>query len=494
MKKLFLTATILVANTVMSLAQTVDSRLLTMEDVISLAQEKSVLGLTYKNAYLSSYWSFRSYQAEYRPSLFLSSNLVNFNRSLVELQDYQTGEKAFRANYSMNNDVTLTISQNIALTGGTLSLSTSVNRLDQYDPSHRSSYYAQPVYLSYTQSLWGYNRFKWNKKIEPKNYELAKREYIENMEQVAQQAVSYFWNYASVREELDRAEKNFDESKRLYQAAQTRFNMGTLTRDNLLQLELSMLNDSLALCNSRVSLRTALNRLCSFIGYQENSDILLSIDYKVPDITLNYDEVMTMAIQNSSFELGQDIQSIQADASIAEAKANRGMSASIHAQFGMSGTAETFDETFATLNDQEIFGVSLVIPIVDWGLGKGRVKMATAQAERTRSQLQQDLIDFRQNMYTQVMQFNNQYSQCEISRRAAEIAEESYNIALSNFSSGSMTVTELNQLKNNRDNANNTYVNNIGRFWDYYFGIRKATLYDFINKINITTEFDKLLK
>ena len=192
MKKLFLTATILVANTVMLLAQTVDSRLLTMEDVISLAQEKSVLGLTYKNAYLSSYWSFRSYQAEYRPSLFLSSNLVNFNRSLVELQDYQTGEKAFRANYSMNNDVTLTISQNIALTGGTLSLSTSVNRLDQYDPSHRSSYYAQPVYLSYTQSLWGYNRFKWNKKIEPKNYELAKREYIENMEQVAQQAVKTF--------------------------------------------------------------------------------------------------------------------------------------------------------------------------------------------------------------------------------------------------------------------------------------------------------------
>ncbi len=475
-------------------AQSLLSNILSMEDVVRLAQDNSIMGMAYKNLYLSSYWSFRSYQAEYRPSLNLSSNVANFNRSLVELQDFNTGEKAYRSNYSMTNDVTLSVVQNIALTGGTLSLSTSLNKLDQYGSTRSSSYYSQPIYLSYSQLLWGYNRFKWNKKIEPKNMEFAKREYIENMEQVAIQAINYFWDYASQRESFSLSERNFEESKRLYQTAQTRFDMGTISRENLLQLELNVLNDSLLLINRRVSLRTSLNRLCSYIGYQENSNILLSINYNVPELILDFDGVMEKAFSNSSFEVKQAIQAIEADANIAQAKSNRGMSASINARFGMSGTAESFDNTFATLQDQEIIGISLSIPIVDWGLGKGRVQMATAQAERTRMQLQQELIDYRQNLYTQVMQFNNQHSQCTISKRAADIAEESYSIALRNFGLGNTSVTELNQLKKNRDDAMNNYIDNVGKFWIYYFGIRKATLYDYINNVDITTEFDKLLK
>ena len=475
-------------------AQTLDERMLTMEDVVRLAQEKSILGMSYRNYYLSSYWSFRSFKAEYRPSLTLSSNLLNFDRSVVEVTSFETGEKAFRTNYSMKNDVTLSISQNIALTGGTLALATSVNRLDQYDPNRNTSYYAQPLYLSYTQSLWGFNRFKWNKKIEPLNYEYAKRLYIENMEQVAQTAVSYFWRYASAKASYERALTSFDESKRLYQTAQTRFDMGTIGREKLLQLELSVLKDSLSLNTSQLQMRTALNQLCSFIGSAENATVLLNINYTVPVVALDYEEVLARALANSSFQLNQTIQGLEADEAVAQAKANRGLSASVHARFGMSGTAATFDESFATLQDQEVVGLSLTIPILDWGLGKGRVKMSMAQAERTYSELEQKMIDFRQDLFTQVTEFNNQYSQCEISRRAAEIAEESYNIALKNFGEGTISVTEMNQIRTERDNALNTYITNIGSFWNSYFGIRKATLFDYMSGTDINVEFDKLLK
>lgn len=472
-------------------AQTIDERMLTMEDVVRLAQEKSILGMSYRNQYLSSYWSFRTFKAENRPALTLSSKLLNFDRSVTEVTKFETGEKAFRANYSMKNDVTLSISQNIALTGGTLALATSVNRLDQYDPN-RTSYYAQPFYLSYTQSLWGFNRFKWNKKIEPLNYEYAKRLYIENMEQVAQTAISYFWNYASAKAGYERALKGFDESKRLYQTALTRFDMGTIGREKLLQLELAVLNDSLALSTNQLRMRTALNQLCSFIGSPENATVLLNINYAVPVVALDYEEVLARALANSSFQLNQTIQGLQADESVAEAKSNQGFSASVHAQFGMSGTAATFDETFATLQDQEVVGLSLTIPILDWGLGKGRVKMAQAQAERTHSELEQKMIDFRQDLFTKVTEFNNQYSQCEISRRAAEIAEESYNIALKNFGEGTISVTDMNQIRTERDNALNNYISNIGNFWNSYFGIRKATLFDYLTGTDINIEFDKL--
>ena len=496
MKKTFFKIPLLLswAVTTVCYAQVIGPRTLNMQQVVQLAQENSISAMSNRNTFAAQYWSYRSYKAELRPSLNLSANLANFNRSLVALQDYNTGTISYRANYNLSNDATLYVSQSVPWTGGTLSLSTSLSRLDQYNPSRLTTYYAQPIYLSYAQSLWGFNRFKWDKKTEPKEYEVAKRQYIENMEQVNQNAVAYFWNYVSAKESFERASKSFDDSKRLFEAGQTRFAMGTITRDDLMQIEVSMLNDSLSLTSSKVNLRSALNRLCSYIGYKEDTELNLIIDYDIPDITLDYDDVLARALENSSFNLSQEISYINTERNVAQAKANRGISASVNARFGLSGSADTFNDTFVQLKDQEVVGVSLTIPILDWGLARGRVRMAEANALTTRNSLEQSMIDYRQNLFTQVMQFNDQHSRCEISKRAAELAEDSYQLALMSFGNGSMDMTKLDQIKQKRDSALSSYLTNVASFWSSYFGIRKATLFDYISGTDISAEFDKLVE
>ena len=484
---------ILIINKVCS-AQLIGPRTLTMEQVVELAHQNSISAMSHRNSFAASYWSFRSYKAQFLPSLNLSANLAQFNRSLVQLQDYNTGAISYRANYNMNNDVSLNFRQNIPWTGGTVQLSTSLQRLDQYSPARLTTYYAQPVYLTYTQSLWGFNQFKWSKETEPKQYEIAKRQYIENMEQLSQNTISLFWNCVSSKENYDRALKSFEEGKRLFEAGQTRFAMGTITRDQLMQIEVRVLNDSLSLSSSRVNMRTNMNCLCSYIGYQENTELNLIIDYEIPDVTLDYNDVLERALQNSSFRLRQEVQYVQADENVARAKANRGLSASLNTRFGMSGSADKLGDTFVQLKDQEVIGVSLNIPILDWGQGRGRERMAQAQAQTTRNQLEQSMIDYRQDLYTQVVQFNDQRSQCEIARRAADLADESYELALKNFGSGSMTMTQLDQLKDKRDQAVSSYLNKVAGFWNSYFGIRRATLYDYISGTDISAEFDKLVK
>lgn len=475
-------------------AQVIGPRTINMQQVVQLAQENSIAAMSNRNSFAASYWSFRSYRAQLLPSLSMNASLVNFNRSLVQLQDYATGAISYRANYNMNNDVSLNFRQNIPWTGGTVSLSTQLSRLDQYSPARLTTYYAQPIYLSYAQSLWGFNQFKWNKETEPKQYEIAKRQYIENMEQLSQTTVSLFWSCVSAKETYERAVKSYEEGKRLFEAGQTRFEMGTITRDQLMQIEVRMLNDSLSLSNSRVNLRTTMNRLCSYIGYQEDTELNLIIDYDIPDITLDYDDVLERALQNSSFRLSQEVQYLQADENVARAKANRGLSAQLNTRFGMSGSADKLGDTFVQLRDQEVVGIQLTIPILDWGQGRGRVRMAEAQAQTTRNQLEQSMITYRQDLYTQVMQFNDQRSQCEIARRAADLADESYELALRNFGSGSMTMTQLDQLKDKRDQAVSSYLNKVASFWNYYFQIRRATLYDYNTGTDISAEFDKLVK
>ena len=56
-----------------------------------------------KYTFLSSYWSFRSYQASRLPSLNLSGEVLSFDRSLRLLQDYDTGEMRYLENYNLQN-------------------------------------------------------------------------------------------------------------------------------------------------------------------------------------------------------------------------------------------------------------------------------------------------------------------------------------------------------------------------------------------------------
>ena len=74
---------------------------MTLDDVIETAREQSQDALIAKHSFLSSYWSYRSYKAHLLPSLNLNSTLGQYNRTLSQVQNSETGE----INYVENNSL-----------------------------------------------------------------------------------------------------------------------------------------------------------------------------------------------------------------------------------------------------------------------------------------------------------------------------------------------------------------------------------------------------
>lgn len=468
-------------------------RKLTMKQAIKMAQEQSISGMVNKNVFASAYWNYRSYKADRLPSLNMSAGLFNIDRSIVALQDANSGAINYRDVYTLSNDLSLYVQQKISATGGIVSLSSSIRRLDQFKPNNLT-YYSQPVTLSYIQPLWTFNAYKWSKKIEPHNFEKAKLEYLEAMENVTIQAVSYFWGLAMAELNYDIAVGNYENSKRLYRIAQERYKLGSIKKDEVLQMELKVLNDSLAINTCHLTYTSQRNRMASFIGLREDADIELVIDYSLPGLKLDYDRVLQTALENSSFELGRKIELLQAERTIAQAKANRGIDISFNARFGLSQTGDTFSKAYSYLRDQEVAGFSVSFPILDWGVGKGRVKMAQSAAETVYYRQEQALIDYEQDIFVKVMEFNAQQTQCEASRRANDIAEERFGLSVENFARGTLSVTELNTAQAEKDNAQRNYLSNLSNYWNYYFTLRKLSLYDYLSETNINAEFDKLIE
>ena len=465
---------------------------MSLQEVIETAHSQSPSAILARHTFIVNYWQFRTYKAQFLPSLNLQGSLGNYNRSLVSLQDAQTGEIGYLENNTLSNSLGLSIDQNIPFTGGSVSVITSLNRLDQFSPTDKITYNSQPVRITLSQPINAYNSLKWEKKIEPKKFELAKRNYLNTMEGITVTAVTYFFDLLLAQRRVEIARESHHNTGQLYNIARQRFEIGSITRDELQQLELKLLNDSLAIGDHQLSEKTAMQRLRNFLGYNESVEIQLQQPPQNPNITLDFNEVMNMVYLNSPDNLKNEINSLTAQEAIAQAKANSGLKASLYAQFGLNQVGDDLGVAYKSPLDQEILGLSLSLPIMDWGLGRGKVKVAKSQAQVVESQIEQAENQLRENITLQVLRFNQQGGQCNVSQKADQVGQSRYATTKERFLNGTIGVTELNNAQTEMDNAQLRYLQDLSNYWIYYYNIQKATLFNFITNEKVDANFEEL--
>ena len=489
MKKLWIISISLILAFLIDL----DAQTVSMEEAVLIARTQSVEALEAKQSFISTYWAYRSYKSSRLPSFNMYGGLMNFDRSLTLMQSYEDGSFNYVNSYNLQNSLGIQVKQNLTFTGGTLSVYSDLSRIDQFGMDKSLTWYSQPITVSYYQPLFTYNQFKWDKKIEPKEYEKGKRQYLESIEQVTINTVRAYHSLILARMNNVIATTNYSNTRKMLSVARERQGLGSVTRDEVLQLELRMLNDSISINETDVAVREAQMVLNSVLGYDESYEITPVLEENLPNIYMDYDLVMTKALENSTFSLDNEIKLLNAESAIAQAKASRGISMSLNARFGLSQTAPDFGGVYSDLLDQEVVGLSFSVPIFDWGLGKGKVQKAKAAQEVVRAQVQQSENDFRRQIFTAVGQFNNQRHQCSVSKRAMLIAQERYELMMEKFRGGKASVMELNTAQSENDSALQKYITDVSNFWEYYYTLRQYTLYDFIKSEDLDISINQII-
>lgn len=456
-----------------------DTVRLTMSQVIRMAQESSPQAVQARNTFESAWLSYRSYKASMLPTLSLSSSpSLNRSTNYVTLPD---GSELFARSNSMRNNVSIDLTQNVWFTGGTISLSGNLSRLDQLGDNPTHSYYSQPLQLSFSQSLNGYNSFKWSRKTEPIEYRRARKQYAETMELVASQAAMVFFNLVSAQTELEIAQLNHAATDTLYTYGLGRYNIGTITENELLQLELNKLNSETSIMSSQMSFDDAVDQLRNFLNLTSDTQIEVVTTDSIPHFTVPLDQAMELARQNSPDIESLELSRLNSESNLAYAKSQAGFKASIYMRLGLAQTADELPESFRNLNDEQSVSVSISIPILDWGRARGRVKIAQNNLELTRMHIEQNEVSFEKMVIRTVSQFNMQERQVEIARRTMQTAQHRYEVARHLYVSGNSTILDLNSAITAKDSAYRGYVSALSRYWQLYYTIRSLTAFDFNN-------------
>lgn len=489
---LLFTGFLFASFTVRTEAQAI-KKVMTLDEVIKVAEDQSPSALIAKHRFRASYWQYRSFKAQYLPSLTLTGTVPDFFNGLERVWDSRDTAWKYFATNTVSSTGSLSLSQAIGPLGTVISLSSDLTLYKDIEKNLPVNYITNPVSININQPIRRYNTLKWQAKIEPLRYEMAKKEYLNTIEEVHMNAVQNFFMLALAQINKQIAEMNYSNADTLYRIAQGRYQLGTIAEDDLLQMQLSFLNAETARKQAEMNLRDRQIRLASFLGYNENVEIELIIPSEIPNLQVDTQEVLELALKNNPDIINQRINTLNAQSSLAQARTNRGLTATMIASIGFKQQNTDFLQAYQNLSQSQRVRIGLTIPILDWGQAKGRYKMALSSLELAEVQEKQAMSNFQQNLFLDVAQFNLQAEQVAIAAKSDTVAMRRYEVTKARFLIGKISVLDLNDADTRKDTNRRAYIQALQQYWTYFYNIRALTLYDFINRKPIEVDFEKLL-
>lgn len=466
---------LVVANTA-SLIQR-DTLQLSLQEAVQRAKANSIAAKQAVTVKETKYWEWRTFKSNYQPQLALSGILPGYNKTYAQVLQ-PNGTILFQPIHNDNSSLTLDFKQSIAAIGGTIYGTTELQRFSDFD-RNTVLYNGTPYGLGYTQPLLQYNSLKWDKKIEPLKFNESKQAYIESQEKIAITVTEYFFDLLLAQVNLRLAETNFANTGKILTIANTKFDLGKISKNEILQLQLEVLNAQKSVGTAKRDFEIAALNLKSYSGIEGDERLNLLMPDPVAPFSVSSDKVIAEAFENRSDAIAFVRRLAEAKREVAKAKGENGLVATLRANLGYSNAGNRIFDIYRSPKSQQSVELQLSIPVLDWGRSKSRTKTAQANEQFAVYAVEQDKQTFKQEIVTQVTLFDMMQEQMDLTIRADKIASEKYQIASERYVLGNLGITDLSIAFQENDRAKRDFVAALRDFWGAYYQLRYLSLYDF---------------
>ena len=465
---------------------------ITLNEAIALARIQSVDAAVALNELKTAYWEYRTFRANLLPEVNFTGTLPNYRKIYNSYQNADGTYSYVRDNVlGLSGEVS--IDQNIWLTGGKLSLTSSLDYLKELGSNGSKQFMSVPVSLELTQPIFGVNTLKWDRRIEPVRYSEAKAAFISATEEVTMKAITYYFELLLAKESLATERQNKTNADRLYEVAIAKRKMGQISENDLLQLKLNALQSKADVTAAESNLNAKMFQLRSFLGVSEQENLNPTLPTSVPMLNMEYKRVLEKALERNSFAQNIRRRQLEADYEVATARGNL-RSIDLFASVGYTGQSNALSTAYRGLVDNQVVQVGVKIPILDWGKRRGQVRVAKSNREVVLSKIRQEQMDFNQNIFLLVENFNNQAQQLNIAQEADLIAEKRYRTSVETFMIGKISTLDLNDAQNSKDEARQKHISELYYYWYYFYQIRSLTLWDFEHNTELEADFEDIVK
>jgi NodT family efflux transporter outer membrane factor (OMF) lipoprotein len=285
-------------------------------------------------------------------------------------------------------------------------------------------------------------------------YELARRN-------LAASVARLYFAVIEQSQQLELDRQTITRQRDTFRITETRFEAGSVARDDLVLGEASLASAEDAILQSEASYRAAIRSLEIALGRfpQNQLQVTGSLPAPPPAPAMGVPE---MTIRSRPDVVAAELNLIQSFASERIAKLSRWPQ--LNADFGAAllntalndDTGELFDFDNIAFN----VGASLAQTIFDGGATSGRIESAEAQKRRALEQYGQTIIEAYGNIVGAIDQFNTLESRARAAAASAEANREVLRLAELRYNEGSQNLLDLIQVRERSDNAESALLSN----------------------------------
>ena len=463
---------------------------LDLKRTIALANDSSLSAFRYQNMYLSGYWEYRSYKAARLPSLSLNLTPAQYYRYITQRYDSQADIDVYREQQMFSAAAGLSLVQNFDLLGGTFYVDTQLDYLRNFGDVNSTQFSTVPFRIGYQQDLLGFNAFRWDRKIEPLKFEKVKKQFIYNSESVSEEAVNYFFSLAMAQADYRLAEDNLATADTLYAIGEQRQKIAAISQADLLTLKLDKVNARNTLKNAEITRKRAMSALATFLNLDKNTYIEIDLPSRPRYVDIPADRALLLAKENNPTYLEQRQNVLEAEREVDRTKKESRFNASVNASVGFNQVADNLGAAYRNLLQQDLVSLTVSIPLVDWGVRKGKYNMARNNLNVVRIAARQEEISLEEDVMMTVSDFNVQQDLIASASEALDLAELAYDQTRRRFIIGKADISSLTLSLNRQQEAQKNYIQALQNYWLNYYKIRKLTLHDFESGMSLSDRFD----
>ena len=468
---------------------------LDLESSIELAKERSKTMLILKQSQKKASFDLKAATSSFKTHVDMDLIIPQYSETVNQFQD-SAGISFYPVRQNQLSSI-LTINQPLP-TDGFLYIRSGMESFADYYAHDRNAQISSSIGLQQPiAAFFGYNQLRLGFKQAKLAYDLSskqlKREELDLIYDISQA----FFSLLSFHEQMNIAQMSLDKQQEAYNIAQNKFKAGLIREVEALQMEVDL---SEAINNYDIASIDYFAQAGLFkekLGINLTDSVIIKSDLSYNKVYVDVEKAVALALENRLELKENEIQIELSQMEIKKRKAAGRINGNILLNYNFMGVDKSnlvipfetsLDNSWQNLtNRRGSFGVGLTvnIPIIDWGENRAKVNSALATLKQNQIQLDADKVTIERDIRTTVSRLQSNLKRLQLLEKNVVVAEKSFEISRQRYANGDI---DSQAMALERERLNSAYLSRLESFINYKLllsDVMRKTFFDFEKNVSM---------